>query len=142
MKIENGVALPKNFPPESESELRIISKTPYISKLYESFLCDWLLEVIKPYLDPDQFGVKGLSITHYLIKYIHFIHKSLDSLSPNAVIATFIDLSKAFNRVDHGILIEDLFAMKCPSWLLRIFTSFLSGRRLTLKYTGDESADP
>ena len=95
--MENGVALPKIFLPESERELRIISKTPYISKLYESFLCDWLLEVIKPYLDPDQFGVKGLSITHYLIKFIHFIHKSLDSLSPNAVIATFIDLCKALN---------------------------------------------
>ena len=26
--------------------------------------------------------------------------------------------------------------MKCPSWLLRIFTSFLSGRSLTLKYKG------
>ena len=125
MKIENDVPLKKIDQPESESDLRIISKTPYISKLYESFLCSWLLEVIKPFLDPDQFGVKGLSISHYLIKFLHFIFKSLDSVSPNAVIAAFVDMSKAFNRVDHSIFLEDLYNMHCPSWLLRIFYSFL-----------------
>ena len=136
-KMENGIPLAKVYPPESESDLRIISKTPYISKLYEGFLCDWLMEVINPYLDPDQYGLKGLSITHYLIKYINFIQTSLDSLSPTAVVATCIDLSKAFNRVDHGILIEDLYAMKCPAFLLKIFISFLSKRTLILKYKGN-----
>ena len=102
-KIENGVPLVKTSPPESESDLRVISKTPYFSKLYEAFVCDWLMKIIKPYLDPDQFGVKGSSITHYLIQYLHFIYKSLDSNSPNAVIAAYVDMSKVFNRVDHGL---------------------------------------
>ena len=136
-KIEHGVALQKVKPSESESDLRIISKTPYLSKLYESFLCDWLMETIKPHLDPEQFGVKGLSITHYLIKFIHFIQSSLDSYIPTAVISAFIDMSKAFNRVDHCLLIEDLFAMKCPAWLIRICISFLSERTLILKYKGN-----
>ena len=111
-----------------------------MSKLYESFLCDWLLEIIKPYLDPDQFGVKGLSITHYLIKYIHFIHKSLESLYPNAVIATFIDLSKAFNRCDHSLVIQDLYDMHTPPWLLKILMSYLSGRSMFLSFNGATSS--
>ena len=81
------------------------------------------MEVIRPFLDPDQFGVKGLSITHYLLKLIHFVHTSLDTTNSDAVITAFIDMSKAFNRVDHNLLIADLHDMK-PSWLLRVIYSF------------------
>ena len=136
-KIENGVALKIIPQPLSESDLRIISKTPYLSKLYEGFLCDWLIEVIKPYLDTDQFGVKGLSITHYLVQLLHFVQSSLDSCSPTAVIASYIDMSQAFNRVDHSLLIQDLFDMHCPSWLLRICFSFLTERVLIFQYKGN-----
>ena len=45
-------------------------------------------------------------------------------------------MSKAFNRVDHNILIEDLCEMKCPPWLLRILISFLTERALALEYNG------
>ena len=135
-KVENGIAIPKIWPPENEDSLRIISKTPYFSKIYESFVFDWLMEVIRPFLDPDQCGVKGMSITHYLVKFLHFIHSSLDFKEPNAVIGAFIDMSKAFNRVDHSILIEDLYKMKCPSWLLRIVFSFLDKRSLILSFKG------
>ena len=122
-KEEISIAIPKQYPPESESQSRVISKTPFLSKLYESFICDWLMEVIRPFLDPDQFGVKGLSITHYLLKLIHSVHTSLDTTNSDAVITAFIDMSKAFNRVDHNLLIADLHDMK-PSWLLRVIYSF------------------
>ena len=36
-KIEEQVALPKVYPPENEDELRNISKTPFLSKVYKSF---------------------------------------------------------------------------------------------------------
>ena len=126
--------------PTSEDDLRIISKTPFLSKLYEAFAAEWLLEVIKPYLDPAQCGLKGLSITHYLIRFTHFIHETLDKKTPHAVIASYIDLSKAFNRVDHSLLIQDLFDMHCPSWLLSIIVSYLSNRVLILKYRGENSS--
>ena len=135
-----GIALAKIKPPESESDLRIIAKTPFCSKLYESFVYDWLIEIIQPFLDPEQYGVKGSSITHYLLKFLHFIQSSLDISKPNLVMAAFIDMSKAFNRVDHNLLIEDLYNMKCPSWLLRIMYSFLSNRVLIFNYKGSQSS--
>ena len=46
-KIEHQVALAKVYPPESEEELRNIAKTPFWSKLYESFVGEWILEIIK-----------------------------------------------------------------------------------------------
>ena len=77
-KIEHQIALPKVSPPESEDDLRNIANTPFLSKVYESFVGGWLLPIIKPFLDPGQCGLKGLSITHYLIKLLHFVHKTLD----------------------------------------------------------------
>ena len=98
-----------------------------------------MLEVIKPFLDPDQCGIKGMSTTHYLINFLHFIQSNLDVKRPNAVIGAFIDMSKAFNRVDHNILIEDLFKMGCPAWLLKTVISFLSNRTLIVNFKGSKS---
>ena len=99
-KIEEQLALPKVQPPENEDELRNIAKKNFFSKVYESIIGGWLLPIIKPFLDPGQCGLKGFSITHYLIKILHFVHKTLDMRKPHAVLAACVDLSKAFNRVD------------------------------------------
>ena len=135
-KKEYQLAIPKSYPPETEDDLRNIAKTPFLSKVFESFLAQWLLSFIRPYLDPNQCGLKGLSITHYLIKFLHFVHSSLDMRKPHAVIAACIDLSKAFNRVDHSLVIQDLFDMHTPPWLLRIVVSYLSSRTMNLTYDG------
>ena len=47
-----------------------------------------------------------------------------------------IDMSKAFNRVDHNLVIEDLFLMKCPAWILRIIFSYLTGRSIIVTFLG------
>ena len=135
-KKEHQLAIPKSYPPENEDDLRNIAKTPFLSKVYESFLAQWLLYFIRPYLDPNQCGLKGSSITHYLIKFLHFVHSSLDMRKPHAVLAACIDLSKAFNRVDHSLVIQDLFDMCTPPWLLRIVFSYLSSRTMSLTYDG------
>ena len=130
-KIEYGIPIEKWKNPVSEENLRVISKTAFLSKIFEAFVVEWLLGYIKPFLDPNQFGgLKGISVNHYLIKFLEFVHKSLDVREPSAVLATMVDLSKAFNRVDHNLVIEDLYNMNCPSWLLNIVFSYLSDRTL------------
>ena len=138
-KVEHQIPIPKVTPPTSEDDLRNISKTPFFSKVYESFLAEWLLDIVEPYLDPGQCGLRGSSITHYLIQLLHFVFSTLDQRQPHAVLAAFIDLSKAFNRVDHTLLIQDLFDMHTPAWLLRIIFSYLSGRSMFLTYKGEQS---
>ena len=138
-KIEQQIPIPKISPPSTEDELRNISKTPFLSKVYESFLGDWLLEIVAPHLDPGQCGMKGSFITHYMIKLFHFIFSTLDHRQPHAVLAAFIDMSKAFNRVDHTLLIQDLFDMHTPCWLLKILISYLSNRSMYLSYNGAKS---
>ena len=138
-KVEQQIPIPKVFPPNTEDEIRNISKTPFLSKVYESFLGEWLLGIVAPHLDPSQCGLRGSSITHYLIKLLHFVYSTLDLRQPHAVLAAFIDMSKAFNRVDHTLLIQDLFDMHTPAWLLKILISYLSNRSMYMSYNGAKS---
>ena len=113
--VEYQVPIPKTASPEKLDDLRNIAKTSFISKVFESFLADWLMPIVKPYLDPCQYGIKGASTSHYLIKLLQFVHEHLDLKDPHAVVVALVDLSKAFNRVSHSMVIEDLHDMKVPS---------------------------
>ena len=138
---ESQIAVPKVFPPTSEDDLRPLSRTFFFSKVYESFIAEWLLPVILPYMDPGQYGMKGSSIVHYLLRFLHFIHSSLDLKQPHAVLAVLVDLNKAFNRVSHIHVIQDLYDMHAPGWILAILCSYLSGRSMTMSY-GQATSTP
>ena len=128
------------FPAKGKDELRNIAKTAFCSKVFESFLSDWLLPIVEPYLDPCQYGLKSASITHYLFQLLKFIHEYLDLRNPHAVVVALVDLSKAFNRVSHQMVIEDLHDIHVPPWLLLILTSYLTKRSMVMCYNGATSA--
>ena len=111
--VEYQTAIPKTASPQSEDDTRNIASTAYLSKLYESFIGDWILPFIEPHLDPAQCGgLKKSSITHCLVKLLHFVHGYLDLKEPHAVLLILVDLEKAFNRVSHQHVIEVLADMK------------------------------
>ena len=139
--IEHQIAIPKVQSPSSEDETRNIASTSFFSKVYESFIGDWIFPFIAPFLDPGQCGgLKGSSITHYLVKLLHFVHSYLDLTQPHAVLLALIDLEKAFNRVSHQHVIEDLADMKVPGWLLLILVSYLTDRSMHMRYKGATSS--
>ena len=97
----------------------------------------WLLEFISEKIDFRQYGgLKGNSITHYLIEFINFILSCQDSTDQTAVLACMVDFSKAFNRQNHNLLVIKLSNMGVPGWLLRIVIAFLSDRRMQVRYKG------
>ena len=86
-----------------------------------------------PYTDPFQFGcVKRSSTTHALV---HLVHSWLADLeTPNTIIRTcLIDFSKAFDRVDHNILMYKLSILGVPPVLLNWCSSFLKDRQQRIK---------
>ena len=138
---EQQTPIPKKNPPSSLDDIRNISGTPFFSKQYESFLTDWLLPIVDPFLDPGQCGgLRKSSISHYLIKLLHYIHFNLDRPEPHAVLLACVDMAKAFNRMSHQRVIEDLYDMKVPGWLLLILISYLTDRKMALKFRGILSA--
>ena len=44
------------------------------------------------------------------------------------------DWSKAFNKVNHNIVMRILMALKVPQWLLRLLMSYLQNRKMILRF--------
>ena len=98
------IPIPKVNPPRALSDLRPISKTPIGGKMIEKVLSYELESDLKDKLDNTQYGnCKGSSTTHYLIKLTNQAFKSTDK--GHATTAITIDYSKAFDYVDHNVLI-------------------------------------
>ena len=119
--IETQFPIKKEPNPEDADSLRLISKTSFLSKIYESFLRDWLMPIVTPFLDPANYGgLKKTSTIHYLLNLLKFIHEELNEDKPQAVMMVQGDMKKAFNKISHYDIIVDLQAMKVTGWLLRI----------------------
>ena len=139
--VEYVTPLGKIPSPETEDDLRPISLTAFFSKVTEHFVVMWLLKFIGGHIDFRQYGgMKGNSITHYLVEFVNFILANQDNRSPTAILACMVDFSKAFNRQNHNILIAKLSAMGVPSWLLKIVMAFLSKRSMIVRYKGAKSS--
>ena len=78
--------IPKVPHPECEDDLRPISLTEDLSRDYNKLLAGWIWPYIADRLDPGQFGgVKGGSITHYLVLLYNFILSKTDDKFPTAL---------------------------------------------------------
>ena len=129
------ITIPKVNPPRSLSDLRPISKTAVCGKIIEKVMMSELQKDVKGKLDLDQYGnTTGSSTTHYLIKLTDQAYKSTDK--GGATTAITIDYSKAFDYVDHGVLIDKLMLLGVRARLINLIISFLSDRSHNTKIKG------
>jgi len=124
------IPVPKAHPPRLiESDLRPISLTPTLSKLLESFVGAWILEKIQGKLDPHQYGaINGRSTTHALIDMMQHWNRAVDE--GQSVRAVF---AKAFDHVDHNVLLEKFTEFNLPDIIIQWMCSFLQHRRQRVK---------
>ena len=52
-----------------------------------------------------------------------------------------VDFSKAFNRIDHNVIVTILSDLNVPTCALRLVISYLSNRRMCVRYNGAVSED-
>ena len=133
--VEKTIVLSKSKDklPEWEDDLRTISKTQWLSKVLENIIGDIILATIDKYIVPGQWGgIKKSFLTHYMVRLLNFSQSTLDKTNPHAVVLSVEDLSKAYNRGSHQLVVEDLHSMHLPGWILAIifqighFSAFLS----------------
>ena len=85
-----------------------------------------------------QFGFrKGHSADHAIVHLADQIYESFEN--DNYTLGVFVDLSKAFDTVDHSILLKKLEMYGVNTTNLTWFASYLNGRKQYIKIT--ESAD-
>ena len=88
-------------------------------------------------------GLPGCSVEHYLVLMLDFIKKNLDKnqTEPTAVLAGLVDFSKAFNRIDHNVIVTILSDLSIPTCALRLIISYLSCRKMCVRYNGAVSTE-
>ncbi len=134
-KCADVLPLPKVTPPtEIEKDLRPISLTPAMSKAcMEHFIYTWLWECVREKIDPNQFGgKKGSSTVYALIKLLHEWFSATDKLKI-VVDIVLIDYAKAFDHLNHNIIIRKLYDMDVPPVLTHWVSSFLCERQQRVK---------
>ena len=110
------------------SNYRPISLLPTLSKLFEKLLYQQIIPYINKYLADGLCGFReGFSAQHCLIIMIEKIKQTLDK---NGVAGTLLtDLSKAFDCIQHDLLIAKLHAYGFSMESLQLIGNYLSNRK-------------
>ena len=111
---------------------RPISILPSISKIFERHLYNQIFNYIEPSLSPYLCGFrKGFNTQDCLIVMIEKWRKAIDKKEKAGAILT--DLSKAFDSLDHKLLIAKLSAYGFGKTSLELISSYLSSRTQRVK---------
>ena len=122
------IPVPKVPRPQSyQTDLRPISLPPCVAKILESIIGQWVASALEPTFDPNQFGCRRQrSTTHALVAMIHEWQTALDQ--GGAVRALLVDFRKAFDSVNHNLLLQKLYNKNVPHQLIKWFFSYLQQR--------------
>ena len=114
----------------STNNYRPISLLPIFSKILEKLMADRIADFLKYFnvLFKHQYGFrKAHSTIHPIIHFLNHIAEANNKKEFS--IAIFVDLTKAFDTVDHQILFKKLDYYGIRGVALDWFKSYLSGRK-------------
>lgn len=98
-----------------------------LSKVFETILYEYVYSYVENLISEHQHGfVNGRSTVTNLTTLSHFVAVALDSNTQVDVVYT--DFSKAFDRIDHNILLDKLRSLGFSVSLVNLFQSYLSDR--------------
>ena len=129
LKIAKVIPIFKKGSPNSINNYRPISILSSINKIFEKILYSRLISYIDQFklLYKYQFGFrKNHSTEQSLIEFVDQIRSAMDN--QHMTCGIFIDLSKAFDTVDHQILISKLEHYGIRGSALELFKSYLTNR--------------
>ena len=149
-KEANIILIPKKRPIfDINKHLRPISLTPLLSKLAEEYVVEMFVKpaVLAKIDGSQQFGtIPNSPTTHALIDMTHSWLKLLNSTDGNRATTRVVlfDFRKAFDLIDHTILVMKLCSYSFPSQVLSWIVDFLQDRKQRVKLSQDyfQSGDP
>ena len=140
LKLANVLPLYKADDPYSFNNYRPVSLLCVLSKVFEKVMYDRLLEFLENHklLFSGQFGFRRLHSLYMALMIL--MDKFISSLDKGeTVIGLFLDFSKAFDTVDHEILLQKLFHYGVRGCALDWFRSYLCGRKQYVTYNNISS---
>ena len=141
MKIAKIVPIHKKGDVKDVSNYRPISLLTSLSKVLEKLV---YLRTVKFFLNHNifsdfQFGFREKhSTVHAILTFIHKVASALDNHLHT--IGIFLDLSKAFDTINHDILLQKLFYYGVRGNALEWFRNYLSNRKQFVFLNGESSS--
>ena len=127
LKNADVTPISKKNNPLSKKNYRPISVLPVISKVFEKLMQNQINLHIETFLSPYLCDYKkGFNSQHALISLIERWRKSLDNKGYGG--AVLMDLSKAFDTLNHDLLIAKLHAYGFDIKTLKLLHSYLTKR--------------
>ena len=123
-------SIPKNYQPKS-----LLCHT---YKLYEIMILNRIAPAIEQHLIKEQAGFRlGKSCTSQLLNHTHHIEDGYEEVMITGT--AFVDLSAAYDTVNHRLLIQKLYNTTLDSQLCRVIQNLLSDRRFYVELNNERS---
>lgn len=137
-KLSHIIPIFKNGTRNLATNYRGVAIIPTIGKLFEKIVCSLLISHFKSYITLRQHGfMKGRSTVTNLME---FTQAGLDTIESGLQLdVIYTDFLKAFDRVDHSILVRKLERIGVHSSMLGWIRSYLTGRRQFVLVVGERS---
>ena len=129
LKLGRVITIYKSGSNNDPSNYRPITTLPFMSKLFESFLCNRLSKFFDKFniLTPFQFGFrKGRSTSDAITELTNSIYNSYNKKLTQ--LSVLVDFKKAFDTISHEILIKKLYCYGIRSYPLNLIKSYLNKR--------------
>lgn len=140
MKIARVIPLYKKGDSESVDNYRPVSILPALSKILEKIMFEQMVEYLdeQEILSESQYGFRKNRSTDYAaIELVDRISQVLDN--KKKAIAIFMDLSKAFDSLNHEILLKKLAYYGFVGNSISLLESYLSNRKQFVSWNNTNS---
>ena len=127
LKLVDETPIYKKDDPNKSENCRSVSVLHVVSKFFEKIMHDQISQCINSFLTPCLCGHrKGFSTQHAILSLIEKWKVVLDSKGYGG--AVLMNLSKAFDTINHDLLITKLHAYGFSKESLKLIKSYLSNR--------------
>jgi len=136
LKTANIIPIFKKGDKEDLNNYRPIALLPVLSKVFEKVLNNQITVVIENgFVDDNQFGFRrGFSTEDAALKFVNQIQKDLNL--KKHVVTVYVDVSKAFDSCDHGIIIKKLKRTGLDANGIKLMESYLLNRQQVVNVEG------
>ena len=141
IKLANVIPLYKADDAFAFNNYRPVSLLCVISKIFEKVMYNRLIDFLETFsiLNNSQFWLRKMHSTYMAL--MNLINRLITSLENDEyVLGIYLDFSKAFDTVDHVILLRKLAHYGIRGTALKWFESYLSNREQYVTYNGISSS--